>query len=183
MRRPAILQDVKPAESAIIVPVLPAEHAVAAWRARLDPADDWGVPAHVTVLYPFLPPERLDESALERLAAAVRTVPQFEFALTRVEWFGDSVVWLSPEPDHPFRALTAVVWQQFPEAPPYAGVHLENVPHLTVGDGGPVQLLRQAGDAVLEHLPIHASVSAVHVMRGSREPNSWQTISELPLGP
>jgi hypothetical protein len=42
--------------------------------------------------------------------------------------------------------------------------------------------MRQAAIAVSEHLPIRASVTAVHVICGSRGPDSWQTISVLPLG-
>jgi hypothetical protein len=32
------------------------------------------VPAHVTVLYPFVPPERTDDAVISSLAAAVRGV-------------------------------------------------------------------------------------------------------------
>lgn len=83
--------------------------------------------------------------------------------LTRVEWFGDSVVWLAPEPDAPFRALTAAVWNRFPEVFPYGGAHSDNVPHLTLGSGGPMERMRQAAEDVREQLPIHTSVDAVHV--------------------
>jgi hypothetical protein len=48
---------VEPTESALIVAVPEAEWAVAALRAAYDPAASWGMPAHITVLYPFLPPE------------------------------------------------------------------------------------------------------------------------------
>ncbi len=78
--------------------------------------------------------------------------------LTRVEWFGDSVVWLAPEPDAPFRALTAAVWNRFPEVLPYGGAHSDNVPHLTLGSGGPMERMRQAAEDVREQLPIHTSV-------------------------
>jgi len=42
---------------------------------------------------------------LRRLSEAVRTVPRFDVAFRRVEWFGDDVVWLSPEPGDAFRTL------------------------------------------------------------------------------
>ncbi len=177
-----ILILMEPTESAVIVPIPAAERAVAPWRARFDPAAGWGVPAHITVLYPFLPPERLDQAALELLAAAIRTVPRFEVALTRVEWFGDTVVWLAAEPDEGFRALTAAVWHHFPETPPYGGAYADVVPHLTIGDGEPATQLRRAGDAVRKHLPIHTSVEGALVMCGSRVSNSWRSVSELPLG-
>ncbi len=172
-----------PTQSAIILPLPAAERAVSAWRTRLEPSAGWGVPAHVTVLYPFLAPERIDEAVLEALASAVRTVPRFDVVLTRVEWFGDSVVWLAPEPEAPFRALTAAVWHQFPDTPPYGGAFSDVVPHLTVGDATATQLLRQAGEAVRKQLPIRTRVDVAQLIVGSREPNSWHTIIELPLGP
>ena len=43
-------------ESALLVAVPAAEPAVAAHRSRLDTSAAVGVPAHITVLYPFLPP-------------------------------------------------------------------------------------------------------------------------------
>lgn len=119
---------------------------------------------------------------LEALAAAVRTVPRFDVTLSRVEWFGDSVVWLAPEPDEPFRSLTAAVWQRFPDTPPFRGVFSDVVPHLTVGNESPLHLMRQAGDAVREQLPIRTRVAAAQLICGSREPNSWRSIAELPLG-
>ena len=46
-------------ESALLLLVPVAEAAVGAQRARLDSSARDGVPAHVTVLYPFLPPAEI----------------------------------------------------------------------------------------------------------------------------
>lgn len=59
----------EPTQTAVIIPVGPAEAAVAAYRRRLDVAASWGVPAHVTVLYPFVPPADVDDDLINRLAA------------------------------------------------------------------------------------------------------------------
>src|SRR5262245_50890705 len=90
-------------ESAVIVPVPAVEPVVAAHRRRLDPAWSWGIPAHVTVLYPFVPPSDLDATRFDRLAAAVRSVPAFACTFTGPDWFGTDVVWLRPEPDTQLR--------------------------------------------------------------------------------
>ncbi len=141
-------------QSALIVAVPEAEEAVGPFRAVLDRAASWGVPPHVTVLYPFLPPSRLDDEVLAAVGDLVGTVPRFELTLTHVEWFGDTVVWLAPRPGRPFRELTAAVWRRFPEVPPYEGVHTDSVPHLTIGHDAPRGVLDQAAEVVSAQLPI-----------------------------
>src|SRR6185437_3969176 len=97
-------------ESALLVAVPAAEPAVGEHRARLDPSARGGVPAHLTVLYPFLAPPLIDDAVLESIAALFADFPAFAFALDRVGWFGDDVVWLGPRDARPFRALTALAW-------------------------------------------------------------------------
>jgi len=55
---------VEATESALIVPVPEAEPVVGEFRASLDRCAGWGVPAHVTVIYPFRAPDRLDADEL-----------------------------------------------------------------------------------------------------------------------
>jgi len=120
-----------PRRTALIVPVPEAEPAVGAIRLAHDGSAALGVPAHVTILFPFAPPDEVDEAALAALFARFRA---FDFALDRVERFEDGLVWLAPRPSLPFADLTAAVWQRWPGYPPYEGVHDEVVPHLTVSE-------------------------------------------------
>src|SRR6185312_14804244 len=53
-----------PRRTALIVAVPEAETAVGALRREHDSSAALGVPAHVTILFPFLPPERVDQDAL-----------------------------------------------------------------------------------------------------------------------
>jgi 2'-5' RNA ligase superfamily protein len=175
-------RPVEASESAVIVPVPEAEAAVGAFRAALDPSAAWGVPAHVTVVYPFAPPPRLGPDELARLRAAVRSVPRFEVSFSAVRWFDDAVVWLAPDPDDGFHALIRAVWAEFPEFPPYGGAHGESVPHLTVGAGPDRDALAAAGRAVADRLPITAAVRAAHLLRGRDAPGAWRSVAELPLG-
>ncbi|MEU6741541.1 hypothetical protein [Streptosporangium sandarakinum] len=64
----------KPTRTALIVPIPEAEEAVGPFRAALDVSAGWGVPAHVTVLYPFLPPERIDSRVLAALTGTIAAV-------------------------------------------------------------------------------------------------------------
>ena len=174
--------DTRPTETALVVMVPEAEAAVSAHRRRLDPAASWGVPAHVTVLYPFAPPRALTESTIARLAALVQSVAAFDCTFVRAAWFGSDVLYLVPEPDEPFRALTRLVAQEFPDYPPYEGVHADVVPHLTVGGpGAATSDLQRAETTLLPALPVRTWVDTVHLMAGSDEPDAWRTVRELPL--
>lgn len=170
----------------MIVPVPDLESVVARHRAELDVAATWGVPAHVTVLHPFVAPEAVDPALLRRLQDAVAAVPAFDCSFASTQWFGDEVVWVRPEPDEPFRALTRAVWAAFPQCPPYAGRHGHDpVPHLTVGEArrADASRLRAAGAAVQADLPRSVRVSHVWLVQGTDEARSWRLVEELPLRP
>jgi len=171
-------------ESAILVPVPEAEPVVGGLRDRLDRAALWGVPAHVTVLFPFAAPDAITGAVIEMAAAAVASVRAFECEFARVCWFGEDVVWLAPEPAEPFRALTNIVYAAFPQFPPFGGVYADVVPHLTVGDrpGGGSAALRAAEAEVTPALPVRTQVRHAWLMTGTQALASWRVVAELPLG-
>jgi 2'-5' RNA ligase len=168
--------------SAVIVTVPEAEPAVAVHRLRLDRAARWGVPAHVTVLFPFLPPDDLVPSVLERLAAAVASVPRATTTFARTAWFENDVLWLDPDPPTVFEALTSAVVDAFPGYPPYGGAFDHVVAHLTVGEGAPYADLREAETAVRPHLPVTSDVVSAALWCGSERPDSWTEVRTFPLG-
>jgi len=170
-----------PVESAILIKVPQVEHVVGRHRRTLDPSEKWGVPAYVTLLYPFLPPSNIDTDVLRQLATVLTLHRAFEVQFLGAKWFGEQVLWLSPEPDLSFRHLTATLFAAFPETPPYGGSILDPTPHLTVADGASVGLMREVESLVAAELPIHASFDCVSVMVGSPEPDSWTTIAEISL--
>ena len=62
-------------ESAVLVQVPEAERVVSPHRSRLDGAAALGVPAHVTVLFPFVPPAGITPSVVNALAAVRPRLP------------------------------------------------------------------------------------------------------------
>ena len=172
----------EPTESAVVVNVPAAEQVVGEHRERLDMAASWGVPAHVTVLYPFLPPAQIDAAALQALSRAVATVPRFTAAWVRTAWFDRRVLWLAPGPAEPFQALTAAVVREFPEYPPFGGQYDVVVPHLTVGNGAPLDDLLAAERLIAPQLPFSMLVTHVQVLAGTRVAGSWRMLAEFPLG-
>jgi hypothetical protein len=173
---------VEPTLSAVVVAVPEAEPRVGALRARLDESAALGVPAHVTIMFPFLPPVLVDDGVLAALAEVVAAVPAFDVEFSRVEWFDEDAVWWAPEPAAPFVALTRAVGARFGLLP-YEGAHgADSTPHLTIGHSAPLPVLRAAADEVAAGPPLRARVRSAVLAMGSDTPGSWTTVAPLPLG-
>jgi len=158
-----------------------AEPLVGPLRARLDSSAALGVPAHVTVLYPFVPPDRIDAAVTARLARVFGSVGGFDVVLDRTAWFDDRVIWLAPRDPEPFRELTRRVVAEFPEHPPYRGEFAGLMPHLTVGHGRPGADLVSAEDAVRPGLPVIDRADAVTLLVQHEPGGRWHRAQRLPL--
>jgi 2'-5' RNA ligase len=169
-------------ESALVVLVPEAEAVAGPCRALHDPSAARGVPAHVTVLYPFKPPEAMTAADLDALRQLFARFPRFEFALTEVRRFPNAL-YLAPEPARPFQALTEAVGLLYPEYPPYEGEFDEVIPHLTLAYTKDVAQLDQIADEFARScrgdLPVQAEAYAVVLMddRGG----TWQVREVFPL--
>jgi 2'-5' RNA ligase len=165
-------------ETALIVTVPEAEPVVGEWRAKYDWSGQRGVPAHVTVLYPFFPRERVDDRLLGELRELFASQPAFSFDLARVSRFPD-VAWLAPEPSEPFSSLTEIVTARYPDYPPYEGIYETVIPHLTVAEGD-VGLQDEVEAALAEHLPIAAEARDV-VFMFEGDDGLWSEAHRFPL--
>ncbi|HEY7077245.1 MAG TPA: 2'-5' RNA ligase family protein, partial [Solirubrobacteraceae bacterium] len=98
----------KEGESAVVVPAPAAEPVVSTWRERFDSSAAQGMPAHITVLYPFLPDARLTDEVVAQLRQVCAAVPVLDVAFRRTARFPD-VLYLDPEPAAGVRELTAAI--------------------------------------------------------------------------
>ena len=151
-------------ESALVVLVPDAEPLVADLRSRFDRSAQRGMPAHITVLYPFLHPDSLSAGRMNDLRSLFLGYGRFRFSLGGVCGFPD-VVYLVPEPLAPLDALTNGVAARFPEAPPYGGAIANPVPHLTIAQRPPALDLAEVADrfvlAAGARLPLECAADEV----------------------
>src|SRR4051794_2391125 len=140
-------------QSAVVVAVPAVEPVVGSWRARFDSSAADGMPAHVTVLYPFLHEERLSEGVRARLRDLCGRSPVLDVEFRQTRRFSD-VVYLAPEPADGLRDLTAAVWKAWPEAPPYAGEFDDVIPHVTIAQGLPEHAFDDIEADVRRALPV-----------------------------
>jgi 2'-5' RNA ligase len=169
-------------ESALVVLVPEAELLVKPFRDRYDHSAAEGVPAHVTVLYPFKAPSELT-AVIPTLHELLARCPAFSFALARAHRF-PGVLYLAPLPDEPFKALTRIVVEHFPELLPYRGAFAEIIPHLTVAqvaDEGQLDgIALEFGRAARDHLPVPARAAVVALM--DNQQGQWQVRARFRLG-
>lgn len=132
------------------------------------------VHAHVTVLGPFLPV--VDSEAAELVAKIAASVEPFDFALSRIATFPNGIIHLVPEPDGPFRELTARLAAAFPECPPYDGL-FDPVPHVTLDLLSPSVTEESTRELLGDAIPAASRAERLHLawyeQRHCRLVRSW----------
>jgi hypothetical protein len=162
-------------QSALVVLVPEAEGLVSGLHGVHDPSAAQGMPAHITILYPFLPPPEVTGATLTSLERIFAQRRGFAFRLKELRRF-PGVLYLAPTPDEPFREMTHAVVKEFPGTAPYGGAFGDVPPHLTVALADDERHL----DAIaveLEHAargrpPLRARARAVALMETESGP--WQ---------
>jgi len=154
-----------------------AEPAIGDWRLRHTRDGAAGMPAHVTLLYPFAV-----EPDLEALRSLAADDQRFAFTLQAVREWPDGVVYLEPDPAEPFVRLTRQLVERFPDHQPYDGAFTvdEVVPHCTVVHTDDAAARADAAASVAGALPIACSATQIWLMH---EVNGrWQRHTPFRLG-
>ena len=121
-----------------------------------------GIPAHVTLLGPFMPPELIDDAVLAQLRAVSARHDAIDLALTSVRRF-PGVLYLGLEPEHGCRALADDLAAAFPEYPPYEGQFERVVHHVTIARDLDAEADREVTMELARALPIRARIDHAQV--------------------
>jgi len=141
-----------------------AESLVDPWRAEHDPAARFGIPAHVTVRTPFLPPDEWQDPAFSSLE---RFLP-IDVTLARLENRPGALVLLA-EPDGGLRAITDGASSCWPTLPPHKGNRPDLAYHMTVVRTASDRVRSQAWQAIAPHLPIRVTGTEMWASSGTLE--------------
>jgi len=161
--------------TALVILVPEAEPLVKEFRDRYDPSAAKGMPAHVTVLYPFKYVNEIGKDVVDALQTLFSRYLRFSFTLEETRRF-PTTLYLAPQPEALFQELTQAVAERYPETPPYEGAFSTVVPHLTIAQVGDSQELDKISDgfdrASRGRLPIHSSAEKVWLME--KEEGKWK---------
>jgi len=167
--------------SALVIEVPQAEELVGPFRQKYDPVAPLGMPAHVTVLFPFVDVEDITEELLTSLWELYSKIPRFTFDLPRLGQFSD-VLFLVPEPRQPLDHLTDVTRERYPDYPPYGGTVDAPDPHLTVAhseDSAELAHICAEVEAAMRQEIITVEVCEVSLM--THEEGVWRRRQVFPL--
>jgi 2'-5' RNA ligase len=149
-------------------------HAAAAAR---------GIPLHITLLAPFVPPRVLTHSVMAALRAFFAERAPLSFELARIDVFPDAL-YAAPEPAAELIELIDELALVFPETPPYRGAFARPIPHATLavpieGNEGEraAEKLRNAAASLL---PVPCEVTYASLLE-EHEPERWREAERFPL--
>jgi 2'-5' RNA ligase len=161
-------------ETAVVVAVADAEPLVGRFRRRYTRDGPDGMPAHITLLYPFVDADRLGDGDVRRVADVLAAFEPLSVTFRETAFFrspDDVVLWLRPEPSEPFVAMTEALVDAFPDYPPYGGIYDTIVPHLGIAHGDD-ELLGRIRAEVEPRLPLQTWVDEAWLFE--RAPKGWR---------
>jgi 2'-5' RNA ligase len=169
-------------ETGVVVAIHAATPVIDGWRQQFDSSAPFGVPPHVTICYPFVPRNLLTPTDIDALAGIVAAQPAFDLRLsTTARFTGEpGVLYLEPDPDGPFRRLTADLLERWPAYPPYGGQFAAPTPHVTVTDLATDHQMAEIEARLRPSLPLRtrAEFADLVVFDGSQWGAEWR----LPFG-
>jgi 2'-5' RNA ligase len=136
-----------------------------------------GLPAHVTLLYPFLGPSAIGADVLAAIRRVTGGADAFPYSLVgRGTWPG--TLYATVEPERPFRSLYEALAAAFPDHPIYGG-RFPFTPHVTIADGSAGGDDDIAGDPAWADLPVRLVARGADLLvRGA---DRWSVRHHLPF--
>jgi 2'-5' RNA ligase len=168
----------RPAPETALVLVVTLPPALEALRlGSIEDASD-GVPAHVTLLYPFAEERQLGDDVLEVVAAIAARHPVLRLTLGEGRRFPDTL-YASVEPDAAVRALQSELAAAFPTLPLYGDTYPFE-PHVSILEGPDAIDPLALEDPAWQTLPVEQLVDAIDLITG--RDGVWATRRRFPLG-
>lgn len=165
-------------ESAVILAIPEVEPIVGPLRLQYDRVARLGVPAHITLLYPFRPAETVADE-IKTLGELCASIPAFSFCFTEVRRF-PATAYLYPDKFETFAQITEALVKLWPDCRPYGGAFADIVPHLTVADKVDTKTLGELESFLRLQLPIKCMAKEVLLMT-SDEAGMWSIMARFPL--
>jgi len=137
------------------------------------------VPAHITLMFPFVAQERLD-SAEQIVKSICADIEPFDITLAGYGQF-PGIIFMQPTNPAPIKAVFRKIYAAFPECPPYGGAFGDDIhPHVTLGQFKNED--EQRAVSLPDFTPITFRAERLHLVYDVYDdPLLWLTHSVIPL--
>lgn len=166
-----------PSEATALIVAVRLPAPLEAMRQRCIDDARFGVPAHVTLLYPFAEPAAVDAGVIREIASVVGRHPPLSLRLVGGRLWPDTV-YVAVEPQPALLAIQGDLAALFPSLPLYGGSHTFE-PHVSVAEGRCVEPAA-LDDPAWDALPITAPASYVDLI--VRDGDRWARRRRFALG-
>lgn len=170
----------QPGQTALVLLVPAADPLLAAVAARYPNRVRGGVPAHLTVLYPFVPAAKLDMSVIEACAQIAGDIAPTSVRFSRCH-VRPGLIYLVPEPPGQIQRLLKSVQARWPVLPPYGGKYADAPAHVSIALGADAVDQAAIFRLVDSLLPITCQFPELHVVALDEE-KGWETRKRFPFG-
>jgi 2'-5' RNA ligase len=122
-------------QSALVLPVLPVDPLARPYRKQYTIDGAMGLPAHITILFPFFDQQAWTADNQARLEATAAGIEPFEYQIVGFNRFVEKgVLYLEPDNQEMLLSLIHAIATLFPELAPYEGrVALDQlIPHISI---------------------------------------------------
>jgi hypothetical protein len=147
-------------------------------KAVVDAGDD--MPAHVTLLYPFVRWDAIEPGVGDAIAAVAARNVAIRYRVVGPRRWPDTI-YAGLEPGEPFVILQADLAATFPDHPIYGSKPgFVFVPHITVAEGPAVDDPRTIADPAWAALPTRGVAESIELIATDGGP--WYRVWTFPLG-
>ena len=157
------MRDLVPSDATALILRVALPPRLEALRMRCVPDAVDGLPAHVTVAYPFAEPGSIDAAVVGLIAEVVAVRAPWTMRLVERRRWPDTV-YASVEPEAPAIALQADLAAAFPSLPIYGGAIDVFVPHVTIAEGPSADDPAVDADPGWDDLPVTCAISEVELI-------------------
>lgn len=166
-------------QTALVLLVPEAEPTLGAVASRYPHLVRRGVPAHVTVLYPWLPVDEIDGHALRLCSLLAASVHPVDVSFSALKAH-PGMIFLEPDKSEIVDRLIKGTKSCWPSMRPYGGKYPDSPPHLSVALGELSQdEIESLRDLVNPLLPIKSRFDTLHLV--SYAENGWTVRERWPF--
>jgi len=155
---------------AVVVPI----------RRQYTPESLIRIPAHLTLMFPFVPHELLDAAA-QTIKSVCANIEPFDITLAGYGQF-PRTIFMQPTNPEPINAVFRKLYAVFPQYPPYGGAYGDDIyPHVTVAEFKNEDVQRAVW--MPDYAPITFRADRLHLIYDVYdEPLLWLTHSVISFG-